>query len=346
MAELMSLSKNSSILKSSLKAELPPNLAAAVEKAARKKLYSFYEGLNTYAAAPIKNWQPDAKIIWQEGSTRILDYSIKGKTGCSKILFISPLINRANILDLSGGKSLMKFLANQGYQPLLVDWGNPDNSEKKFDSDAYINRLKKFCESQKNLVIGGYCMGGLLALKLAKNVNAKALVLLATPWNFHAPDVKRVEFKAGEMKKILDGLEYVPPEFIQSLFISADPWRVYDKYADIGQKGAAKSSNMMEIEQWVNNGVLMPVPMAKECIIEWAIKNTPGKNQWLDVGDLTMPVYLGCPVNDKIVPIGSSIPLAGLLKNAELQKFNCGHIGMLTQKLCFEPLAGWLIKHS
>ncbi len=295
-------------------------------------------GVNSYAIAEIPVWKPEAKVIWSEGNTRILDYGGQdNKKLGKKILFISPLINRANILDLQGNKSLMKFLKTAGYNPLLVDWGNPGESEQEFASDDYIARLAKFAGMQKDLIIGGYCMGGMLALKLAKFCKPKALILLATPWNFHAPDVKRVEMKEKAMEKFLDSLEMVPPEFIQSLFITADPWRVYDKYSCPDGNDAR-----LEVEHWVNSGVAMSVPMAKECIIGWSINNTPGKGQWLDVSDLEMPVYLGCPMNDKIVPIGCSIPLAGLLGNAQLEKFPVGHIGMLTKRLCFKPLAEWL----
>lgn len=332
MIELMSSSAESKISKSKLnKAKLE------VEKAARNKLLDFFAGINSYATQPVSEWKPNAKVIWQEGSTRILDFGGKGQP----ILFIPPLINRANILDLSGEKSLMKFLSKQG-NALLVDWGAPTESEINFNSDSYIQRLTRFCQTQKKLIIGGYCMGGLLALKLAKCIEPSALILLATPWNFHAPDVKRVEIPAKHMHKYLDDLETVPPEFIQSLFMMADPWRVYNKYSSMGKSSAPQKKSMMEIEYWVNNGVPMSVLMAKECIIDWTINNTPGKGKWLDVSDLQMPVFLGCPTNDKIVPIGCSIPLAGLLTNATLHKFNCGHIGMLTRKLCFEPIKEWL----
>ena len=140
------------------------------------------------------------------------------------------------------------------------------------------------------------------------------------------------------MQQFIDQFSTVPPEFIQSLFINADPWRVYNKYSALGHE----NKSMLEIEHWVNSGVMMSVPMAKEAVIGWAIENTTGKGTWLDISDIKCPAYLGCPTTDKIVPIGASVPLAGLLENATLQKFPCGHIGMLTKRLCFQPLADWL----
>ena len=312
-------------------------LKLKIQQNANQKLSNFYQGLAVYSNTPTPKWQPAAKIIWQEGSTRILDYGGKGEP----ILFISPLINRPNILDLATDKSLMKFLAKQGYRALLVDWGSVTETERKFKSDDYIARLKRFAVSLKNPIIGGYCMGGLLALKLAKTLPHKALILLATPWNFHAPDVTRLNLPKAILQKSIDGFQFVPPEFVHSLFIIADPWRVYNKYAELGARRKI-SPEFLEVENWVNDGVFMSAPLAKEIIIDWALENKVGQGEWLDVSKIDSPVFLACPTKDKIVPIGCSIPLAGLLASAKLEKFNCGHVGMITSKLVFEPLAKWL----
>ncbi len=307
-------------------------LTQAVESASRSKLLDFYAGLARYSAAKIPEWQPAAKTIWSEGSTRILDYGGKG----TPVLFISPLINRANILDLSGGRSFMKFLKTVGLRPLLVDWGVPGADEKEFGSGEYIARLESFCaEFGKEIIIGGYCMGGLLALKLAKKIRPEALVLLATPWNFHSPDVKRVNLRREVMEAAIGRFEYLPHEVIQSLFLVSDTWRVYDKYSRY-------KDEYNEIEYWVNNGVPMSLPMARESIISWALENSVGKGEWLDVSDIDAPVFLACPTADKIVPVGCSIPLAGLLANSDVFKFATGHVGLVTSPELRKKFSGWL----
>lgn len=299
---------------------------------ARKKLLSFFEGVRQYALAEIPDWQPNAKIIWQQGSTKIWDYGGKGK----KILVISPLINRASILDF-GSSSLMHYLKEQGYNPLLVDWAEPANSEIGFGLADYTKRLAEFCKTINNNVIPvGYCMGGIIALKLAEVIKPKALVLLATPWELK----NKIGLPQKSLEKYLDSVELVPAEFINSLFVYADLFATYDKFAILPELSAARKKEFFAIEKWVNSGVAMSVPLAKEFIINWGINN----KMKVDFEKITCPTLVATAMQDKIVPVSSSLPLIALINNSELLKLNSGHIGILTKKLIHKPLTNWLEK--
>lgn len=312
---------------------------AKFEPDALKDFYSMFDNVREYQRHNISKWQPEAEEVWQEGTTRILDFGGEGQA----ILLVPALINRANILDLNGDKSLVAFLTDAGYRVLLVDWQEPATEELEFDSDDYINRLAKFVESiDEELIYIGYCMGGLLSLKLAAKKPPKAMALLATPWNFDSPDVSKLSAHREQFEAMLDNFEMVPPEFIQSIFFQLDPTRLSQKYSSLDSLSPEKLEEFYEIENWVNNGVKMSVPMAKECLIGWCLDNSTGKGSWVDASKIEAPVFLGLPKNDKIVPVGCSVPLAGLIDNVEMQKFDCGHIGLITKKLIFNPLKEWL----
>ena len=305
---------------------------AEVQSAARKKLLNFVNGLAEYSAANILPWKPAAKVIWQEGTTRILDYGGQGQ----ELLVIPPLINRANILDMQD-KSLMLFLKDKGYRPLLVDWQEPGETEKDFSSADYTNRLAKFCGARKPIIIG-YCMGGVFALKLAEKIKPKALVLLATPYEFK----NNFAMTREGFEKYFEKIEFVPPEFISSLFAYADMFSVYDKFSAISLLDARRKKEFFTVEHWVNNGVAMTVPLARECIIDWALN----KNTGINAAAIKCKTLVACAMQDKIVPLSSSLPLVGVIESAELLKLNSGHIGIITKKLVHEPLASWLAANS
>lgn len=319
-------------------------LQTDVQLAAQQKFADFFRGLKLYLDNPVDAWQPDAEKVWAEGSTRILDF---GGSADKPVLVIPPLINRANILDLDAERSLVKFLAEHGFKALLVDWGEPGDAEKTFDSDAYIKRLEKFIAEQKleNLHIVGYCMGGLFSLKLAAKIKPKSLALLATPWDFAAREVKQFRTSAQIVEKFLDNFDLLPPEFVQSIFFHVDPWRVFNKYSSIHKASESKLRDFLLVENWVNNGVKMSIPLAREALCGWAIDNSPAKSQWLDVSKIDCPTYMACPSRDKIVPLTCSMPLFAELPNAEIAKFDCGHVGLITKKLIHDPLKNWLEKH-
>ncbi len=316
----------------SLKQELPDLSKAEVEKAARKKLLNFISGLAEYSVAKIDEWEPAAKIMWQEGSTRVLDYGGRGRD----ILVVPPLINRANILDM-GDKSLMLHLKKSGYRPLLVDWQEPGGAEKDFTSADYIKRLEGFCKNLKAApVVTGYCMGGVFALKLAAKIQPKALALLATPYEFKNNFV----ITKRNFEEYFSAMEFIPPEFISSMFAYADMFSVYDKFSAISTLDARRKKEFFTVEHWVNNGVAMTVPLARECIIDWVYN----KNIGVDVAGIKCKTLVACAMQDKIVPLSSSLPLVGAIENADLLKLNSGHIGIITKKLVHGPLTDWLGK--
>jgi polyhydroxyalkanoate synthase len=62
------------------------------------------------------------------GSTRLLDY---GGSGPPVPLRPPHWSNRAYILDLDEKRSLLRWLAARGLHPYLVDWGAPEQAERK-----------------------------------------------------------------------------------------------------------------------------------------------------------------------------------------------------------------------
>lgn len=303
-----------------------------VESVSRKKLLNFIDGIAEYSAAMVDEWKPDAKIIWQEGTTRVLDYGGKGKD----VVIIPPLINRANILDI-GSVSLVRHLKDNGYRPLLVDWQEPGRLERNFTSVEYTRRLEEFCKTLKaKPIIVGYCMGGVFALKLATRIEPKALVLLATPYEFR----NNFAISRADFEQYFDSMEFVPPEFISGLFAYADMFSVYDKFSTISSLDNRRKREFFTVEHWVNNGVPMTVPLARECIIDWVFE----KNLGIEPEKIKCKTLVACAMQDKIVPLNTSLPLIAVIDNADLLKLNSGHIGIITKKLVHDPLVEWLNK--
>ena len=85
------------------------------------------------------------------------------------VLFVPSLVNRAYVLDLVPGRSMLRWLAGAGVRPLLLDWGWPGAVERGFTLTDYIaGRLERASRrSGAPVVLAGYCMGGLLAVAAA-----------------------------------------------------------------------------------------------------------------------------------------------------------------------------------
>ena len=296
-------------------------------------------------------------MIWTEGGSRLLDFGGTGPT----LLLVPSLVNRASVLDLAPGRSMVRFLATQGLRVLLLDWGWPGEAERRFTLTDYIaGRLERaLLAVGEKVVLAGYCMGGLLAIAAAQRRPdlVAALALLATPWDFHAADPGR----AAQMGRMLPLLEpamafagTLPVDLLQLLFSLLDPFGIAAKYRAFARldPDSDRARLFVALEDWLNDGVPLAAPVARECLTGWYGANTPARGTWMVAGlpvlpaALDMPCFVAVPARDRIVPPESARPLAAAISGAVLHAPAAGHIGMAAgsgaEAALWRPLLGWV----
>jgi polyhydroxyalkanoate synthase len=342
-------------------------LSTALDRAVAERADAFLRGVEAYRQHPYSRSTNRTRVLWQEGSTRLLDYGRGG--GGPTVLVVPSLINRYYVLDLLPGHSFLRFLAQRGFRPLVVDWGAPAPEERAFGLADYITgRLSRALDVA--LAIGGsppavigYCMGGLLALALAQRRQADiaCLSLLATPWDFHAERPEQAQLLAAAIENLpawLGPLETVPVEILQTLFWSLDPLlaeRKFVRFAGLDPGGAA-ARGFVALEDWINDGVPLAWETAVECARSWYRDNDPAHNRWRIAGDVVRPqqfekpALVVLPSRDRIVPPRSAAALADLLPDATVLRPAYGHIGMITAAgapdAVWAPIADWLRGHT
>ncbi|HVY16898.1 MAG TPA: alpha/beta fold hydrolase [Rhodopila sp.] len=275
------------------------------------------------------------------------------------------LINRAYILDLRAGGSMMRWFADQGVRTLLLDWGRPEDLERGFTLTDYIaGRLERAVAKANALtggpvVVAGYCMGGTLAVALAQRRPdlLRGLVILAAPWDFHAPDRQRADqalLALDLLEPVLQHESAMPVDFLQSLFAMLDPWSVARKYRRFGRldPDGEAARLFVAMEDWLNDGIPLAAPVARSCLKEWYGLNLPVRNEWriaglpVDPRDIRLPTFVAIPDRDRIVPPASALALAALLEEVTVHKPGAGHIGMAAgpraEQELWQPLSRWL----
>ncbi|HLI21341.1 MAG TPA: alpha/beta fold hydrolase [Stellaceae bacterium] len=334
----------------------------ALDAELTRRAAQFLDGVERYRQHPYRRDLPEAPVLWQEGTTRLLDYRPRGGP---PVLVIPSLINRAYILDLAPGQSLLRYLADRGLRPLLLDWDAPGDDERGFGLDRYIiDRLEPAAEVARQAgsavpVVLGYCMGGLLALALAarRPELVKALALLATPWRFHAEraaQAKLLGVLAEPIARAYAALGEVPVDVLQALFAAQDPLlalRKFSRFAEMPEDSGA-AQRFVALEDWLNDGVPLAIPVARECLGGWYGEDLPGRGAWRVGGTrilpsaVDLPALVVVPAQDRIVPPATAAVLADELPQAERLTPRLGHIGMVVArdapKAVWEPLAAWL----
>jgi len=350
-------------------ASVNPEAFSAVlidELAARND--KFLTGIEMYRSHPYKRTLTPPPPLWESGPVQLQDFGAThpdGENG-KPVLVIPSLVNRGYIMDLTVNRSFLRFLASKGLRPLLVDWGTPGKAELAQTLDDCVSRTLRDAlavavetNSGGPVPLIGYCMGGTLATALAvlEPEDCEALVLLASPWDFHAGTngpPAAVTMGRTVLERIISASGCLPVDTLQSMFFSLDPmlgWNKFRAFADL-DSGSAKAELFVALEDWLNDGVPLAADIARSCLFDWYGKNSPANGAWRVAGTLIDPARLDLPTlgvvptSDRIVPPASAAALVDRIANAQTLTPAAGHIGMMVggqaRARLWKPLTAWL----
>lgn len=310
-----------------------------------KHIHSFLKGVNRFYNH-FERRKAANQIIWQEGSTHFIDYTIDSDSKLPTLIFIPSLINKSYILDLTKDMSMVKYFAEKGFRVILVDFNEPLNSEYNYGFLEYEQRLKRGLEALQNFspfIIIGYCLGGLFSclLSMESSLNIKKQILLATPFDFsHFSKILGLDnfLIIEDLKKIIKTIGKVPPHLVQWFFSALDPEKIWHKYINFSAKeeGVGK---FIAVEQWVNDGISLTQKFALECleVIE--------SNKLFFSVDSTIPTLIFNGTEDKIVPFLRFDKTKIRIKNIENNQFKTGHIGLVVGRFSYEKIWPQMLKY-
>lgn len=357
---------------------LPPDLdqlEIAREIAAR--LRAMLDGLETWQAHPYRRQVEDPPVIWSAGCTRLLDYGLAPEAANPHgppVLVVPSLINRAYILDLAPGRSLLRWLASEGLRPVLLDWGIPTEAEAALDLDGYGgSRLLPALdylttESGRLPAVMGYCMGGTLAAGLAARAPTaiRRIVTIGAPWDFASPlgiagGLRAMIRSQGaeRAERMLAGLGdafgLLPVAVFQMLFALVNPIQAALKFQRLERMDPDSSAARLfvALEDWLADGIPMPVPAARDLLVSWQIGNDTARRRWRFLGGEVDPAAIRVPAlcftgqRDTIAPPPLSEPLAAAIPGARLIQPRTGHVGMVigghARGAVMRPMADFLL---
>ena len=358
-------------------AELAPRLAqadpaalmAALQAEGRRRFGQLLTGIEAYRKHPFTRRLEPAPVLWDEGTTKLRDYRNQGRSAKDlrrpRVLVIPSLVNRFYVLDLDEQASFLRWLDAHGFDPFVVDWDGPGYLERSFSMTDYIaGRLEGALDAVKRepggpIHLVGYCMGGNLALGLAlrRQTDIAGLVCLATPWDFHAENAPHAVMMGQigrQLEPVLQILGELPVDMLQAFFSGLDPFQVLKKFQFFGHLDQTSDSarRFVALEDWLNDGISLSAPVARECLGGWYGENSPQNLKWkvddkvVDPASLDRPVLNVIPSADRIVPPGSSRALSRRFPKVEEMVPNAGHIGMMVGRSAarevWEPAAAWM----
>ena len=288
------------------------------------------------------------------------------------ILFVMAPTNKAYILDLAPGQSLIEFLLGRGYDVYLIDWNAPNDDERDLKIDNYVLDFIPECirrvqqdSGEQDVTLIGYCAGGMLSSMyqaLHPDGPVKNLVCFTTPVDFSKMEVFRSlsDSRHFDVDKFVDSVGIVPADFVVAGFDSLRPasriagqMRLWD---NLWNDQFVKGYRMME--RWGNETLPLPGGYFRQTTHELMRKNAFHEGalkiggRLVDLGKITVPFLHIAAQYDHIVPPACSAPLVPRVGSNDKSEITLpgGHVsiaaGPNAVKRMWPALDAWLEARS
>ncbi len=319
-------------------------------------------GLRRYQQAERPDLARPHKIHSRSGNATLLQldlgHAAHKKAGSPiPVILVPSLVNSHVILDLSDSMSLGRHLADAGFAPFLVNWGEPAPEDAGLDLAGHVEqRLVPLIRSVgRPAMLVGYCLGGTLVLGAARMTDPLAVATIAAPWRFDQypqEESRTIATLWQQSKPLCERLGSVPMEVLQNGFWSLDPHRTILKYAAFAkmEPGSDAERAFLAVEDWANEGYPLTFGAGRDLFERLYAGNATGRGEWVIGGAPVSPGHLPCPTlaiqstTDRIVPADAAPPLAQRLDSP------LGHVGMIVSRQApdqiWKPLSDWLSNHA
>ena len=305
------------------------------------------EGLRKYQEAPRRPPPEPMPVVAERRGSVLRDF---GGTG-APVLFVPSLINPPSILDLSHGRSLLRWLAARGHHVLLLDWGWDLTERRDMSIADHVTDIAVPLISQLDQppALVGYCLGGTMAIAAASLAEVRSVATIAAPWHFSgfSDDARAMlaELWSGAQPAV-EALDLLPMEVLQSAFWMLDPARTTAKFEAFAERGGDEAEAFVTLEDWANDGPPLTQAAARELFESFFEHDIPGRGEWMVEGRNISPDRLTCPLLNIISTVDRIVPRESAIRTGERIELSRGHVGMVVgsqaREALWEPLDAWL----
>jgi polyhydroxyalkanoate synthase len=313
-------------------------------------------------------------VIHKRATHRLLRYRRERPARYAEpVLLCYALVNRAYILDLQPGKSVVQQYLERGFDVYIIDWGTPSREDRRLTVEHYINGFLQECvrtiqgrTGAPALHLVGYCMGGTMsALYTALYPEpVRTLTLLAAPIDFSRKESLLNVWAASEsfdVDALLEAHGNAPAWFLQACFQGMKPVQ------NLIQKNISLMENLEDkrflesffaMERWVNDNIPVAGETFREFVKAFYRENRLVRGEFrlggrrVDLAEVRCPLLLLAAKADHLVPPSSTAGILPHVSSTDVESVvvDAGHVGLVVSskahRTTWPAATQWLAERS
>ena len=348
---------------------LTERLRLEVERAVQRSL----KGVELFGAPPPTVGKTAKTVLHRRGTLSLYHYhATADEIYRVPLLLVMAPTNKAYILDLAPGQSLIEFLLARGYDIYMMDWNAPGDDERDLKIENYVLDFIPDClrrvqqdSGEDEVTLVGYCAGGMLSaihVALIPDGPVKNLVCFTTPVDFSKMNLFRSmsNAKVFDVDKLVDSVGIIPADLVVAGFDALRPasrvagqLRLWD---NLWNDEFVKGFRMME--RWGNETLPLPGAYFRQTVKELMRANALYEGtlriggRKVDLGKITVPFLHIIAQYDHIVPPACAQPLVQRVGSRDKEEVMLpgGHVsiaaGPNAVKRMWPKLDAWLQNRS
>ncbi|MCX8072841.1 MAG: alpha/beta fold hydrolase [Candidatus Binatia bacterium] len=313
-------------------------------------------------------------VVLRKGKLEVRKYHLGSVTMRYRtpVVLVPPLMVKPFIYDLFPGRSLVEFLLEHGFQPYVVDFGEPDEADQLVRLDHYVlDWLPATCAAvrrdaqSEELTMLGYCMGGVFCLMYVAahhDAYVRNLVCIATPVDMSKMGLLAwvAKLAGRQVETLARQIGNVPGGLSSTAFRLLTPMKNFTRYTDLFLNlwNHEYVTGFEAMNQWVSQFVDYPRDAFVQFTRDFMQQNKLVRGQLtlggrvVQLRDVQSSMLVFAGKSDQVAPPPSVRALMDRVgsRDKTFVLVPAGHMGILAgasaPKQVWQPMVKWLAPRS
>ncbi|MGM0846604.1 MAG: alpha/beta fold hydrolase [Bacillota bacterium] len=309
--------------------------------------------------------------VWKKNKAALWYYPSPKKKYKVPLFLVYSLVNKAYVLDMAPGASMIESFVENGYDVYLLEFGSPGYEDSNISMDDYVldyiqRAVRKALAHSRaeDITVIGYCVGGTLAAiytSLAEEP-IRNLIICVAPIDFTtAPKfdqwVEYIRENDLNVKSLLNNNGSIPPKLMKIGLRAASSPIYFSHYLSLLNKAYDQEyvAGWRRFNKWTNDHVGFP-----EAALQQLGNDLVKENKFMK-GTLIIRGKKACPSNiksnllvvagkhDRLVPESLSKDFVNVVSSNDktYRPVSGGHTTLAVKGKGLPPfLADWLPQRS